>query len=273
MKKVTILMIVLMVISGSCQKSQFSTTTRYYRNGKATYENRYYAEHNRMSRGKNRENRTSETEQQKSFTADDRTKLKSATGSRTENTAFTPVYSDVNGQVTSMNNHHGFKMENSSPDTLKIDKKEKTTPDISGTRILKFKNGNVEVVKKLSLSNDTLRYQLISESDIVRSVLMEKVDSILPDTRKSQPLAVVAFVSSLLGLVPLFGLPFACLGVVLGLISLKKWRYQRNTTKYKGKGLARAAVWLGVLGFLISIVVLICLAANSCSRMDINLGT
>jgi hypothetical protein len=131
----------------------------------------------------------------------------------------------------------------------------------------------VEVVKKLSLSNDTLRYQLISESDIVRSVLMEKVDSILPDTRKTQPLAVVAFVSSLLGLVPLFGLPFACLGVVLGLISLKKWRYQRNTTKYKGKGLARAAVWLGVLGFLISIVVLICLAANSCSRMDINLGT
>jgi hypothetical protein len=271
MKKVTILMIVLMVISGSCQKSQFSTTTRYYRNGKATYENRYYAEHNRMSRGKNRENRTSETEQQKSFTADDRTKLKSATGSRTENTAFTPVYSDVNGQITSMNNHHGFKMENSSPDTLKIDKKEKTTPDISGTWIIIFKSGNVEIVKNLILTGDTLVYQIKGESTIVRSVTMEKVDSILPDTRKPLPIAVISFVSSLLGLVPLFGLPFAVLGVLLGFLSLSKFRYQRNITRYKGKGLARAAIWLGFLGFLITLIVLV---VKSCSiPVTINLGT
>jgi uncharacterized membrane protein len=85
------------------------------------------------------------------------------------------------------------------------------------------------------------------------------------DTRKNEPLSMIGFTSSILGLVPLFGIPFAILGWILGTKSLRKIR--KYPERYKGIGLAKASVALGVIGVVVSIVFLfasLASAASSC---------
>jgi hypothetical protein len=61
------------------------------------------------------------------------------------------------------------------------------------------------------------------------------------NTRKTERYGLFGFISSIPGLVPVAGLPFAVLAVILGTISLK--RIQSYPERYKGKGFAKP-VWV-----------------------------
>lgn len=47
--------------------------------------------------------------------------------------------------------------------------------DLFAQQVIKFTNGHEEIVKLISRHGDTLKYQKISEPNVVRSVLMQNV--------------------------------------------------------------------------------------------------
>ena len=74
------------------------------------------------------------------------------------------------------------------------------------------------------------------------------------DNRKVEKKMLTGFIMSIIGLIPIVGLPFAIIGLVYGIKNLRKIR--RNPTLYKGKGFGIASIVLGVLGILVSLTFL-----------------
>jgi hypothetical protein len=147
-----------------------------------------------------------------------------------------------------------------------------------GEQVIKFKTGKMERVNILSQTSDTLFYTLIQKPHVVRSSMMEQVDTIVRvkyydsargkviDIRKNEPLSVIGFISSILGLVPFFGLPFAVLGFMFGMFALRKIR--RNPIRYKGTKLAKASVVIGIAGMIAFIIVCIVSLASAFHSCD-----
>ena len=140
--------------------------------------------------------------------------------------------------------------------------------NLSKPHIIKYKDGSRKTVRISSLSHDTLVYNYIGEPSVSRSITMGQVDTIMPDSRKTEPFGVVGFVSSVLSfipiifLVPYIGLPLAAIGIVLGLVSIRRIRH--NKERFKGRGFAYASVILGIIGFLTIVILLFSMAATSC---------
>ena len=271
--------------------SKFSTTTRHSSNGKVTYVNHYPAERSKSSKFKYPKNHLTETKAQNNSMAPDRTgvvnlpepeitTINPAPMSDYENliasTSSEPAIIaekkeqiiPVNELILSLKKHYGFNMCNSLPDTLKSNMpKMGTTNDSITQQVIKFKNGQKETVRITSQSRDTLKYELLSEQGVVRFVMMEQVDTILlvkisnpikakvADTRKTEPLGKWGFISSLIGFIPLIGIPFALLAIVFGAVSLHK--IHRHPEKFNtDKGFAYSSLFLGILGIAISIIMI-----------------
>jgi uncharacterized membrane protein YidH (DUF202 family) len=75
--------------------------------------------------------------------------------------------------------------------------------------------------------------------------------------RKTESLGIVGFIFSILGIIPIFGLPFGILAVLFGALSLKK--INRHPERYKGRGVANASLIIGILMVAISAIILIAL--------------
>jgi hypothetical protein len=259
MKKFTIFLIALLIISGACQRSQFSTTTRHSRNGRVTYVNHYPAERTRSPKGTIHKNHSQGTEAQNNILTPGTTNVKDlpVPVSREENL----VASTSNEPVILV--EKDYRVTDLSPDTTKSTKSKKRTANDSITQqVIKFKNGHKETVKIIYQSHDTLKYELIAEPGVVRSVMMDQVDSILQvkylvvkekkekvvDTRKKEPLGKVGFIFSIIGFLPVIGIPFSLLAIVFGAVSLHK--IHRYPNRFKGKGLAKASLILGIIAIV-----------------------
>lgn len=75
--------------------------------------------------------------------------------------------------------------------------------------------------------------------------------------------AKAGFILSLIGLIPVIGIPFSILGIIFGAIGLRD--IKNDSYSGKGKGLAWAALGLGIIG-LIGNIILIVVAAGSMNQ-------
>jgi hypothetical protein len=269
LKKFYILLVALFVLVSSCQRSQFSTTTRQYKNGKVTYVNNYHKERNRTSKGKSHKNHLKETEKRNSISAIEKTEKHNLTEPKV--TEINPV--PIQDLIASTSNEpliieltENQELINaiSYPDTFssKNPKKEIVNGRFN-QQIIKFKNGHQETVKIISQSHDTLYFALITEPKIVRGVLLEQIDTILQDSirakadyhHRTEKLGLIGFILSFIGLIPMIGIPFAIIGVLFGVSSLK--RMHRYPGHYKRKGLAIASLIIGSLAFVGNIILII----------------
>jgi hypothetical protein len=166
--------------------------------------------------------------------------------------------------------------DNLLPDTTTSAAAPKRTADDSITRqVIKFRNGSSETVNIISRSHDTLQYHLAGEPNVTRTVLMNQVDTILlmksgeqtnvhgANRRKTEPLSKVALAFSIVGFLPVIGIPFALLAIIFGAVSLHK--IHRHPEKYKGKNRAITGIVLGILAILVCGILLFAAAADMTS--------
>jgi hypothetical protein len=289
MKKFYILMIAMSLVNGACQRSQFATTTRHSSNGKVTYVNHYPAVRSKSSKVKYPKNHLTEIEAQNNSMAPDRSsvqnlpepeiaKINSASMSYNENLiasnssepTLIAVRKDqivsVDDLILSLKKHYGFNTNNSLPDTIKSHVPKKGTNDSETHQVIKFKNGHEETVRIINQSHDTLKYHLINESNLMRYIMMEQIDTILQvksysgkekvvDARKTEKLGIVGLIFSIIGWIPLIGIPFALLAIIFGSVSLAKIR--RHPEKFKGKEIAIAGIVIWVIGLIGYIILLL----------------
>ena len=276
MKNLYILWIAMAVVASSCQRSQFSATTRQYKNGKVTYVNNHQKERSKTSKSKFHESHLKTTDAQNITTAVARKEMQNLPELEITKINAVPIQDYENliastsnvPTIITMNENRELVNANSIPDTIKGNVPNKgAIMDNSIEQIIKFKSGNVESVKIISQSYDMLYYKSILEPEIERGIKIERIDTIyqiqhyepikgkVVDTRKNEPHSVIGFISSLLGLVPVFGLPFAILAMILGHIGLK--RIRANPLRYKGTKFAKAGKTIGIIGVILFGIVLI----------------
>jgi hypothetical protein len=267
MKKIFILMVVLLVLASSCQRSQFSTTTRKYNNGRVSYVNTYHKERSKISRGKSHKNHLTRTDAQNNISAF--SSIEQPSIIKSVNTEINPFQIQGNETLIAststeptmirVNEDRGVpKFELSvkhQQDTIKPGNRS-----IGGTiskrakQVIEFKNGRKDTVRITAISNDTLYYQLYGNPNINLSATIDKIDTV-HIIRITEPLGVASTILPVFGMFPLLGLPFAVLGLILGIISLK--RINRNPAYYKRVGVAYNGIFWGVLGTLISVLLII----------------
>ncbi len=277
MKKLYILLIALFVVNGACQRSQFATTTRHSSNGKVTYINHYPAERTKFSKVKCPKNNLNETKAQNNPAAPGRTEVGKLPGHEITKINPAPISENLNliastsnkptilpanesrvvpaqNLILSSKSQVRSKTRNFNLDTNKKSASKSGTARVRFAKI-KFKNGHEVLAKILYQNHDTLKYRLINEPDSVRIVMMDKVNTILPDPRKTEKLGLAGFILSLLGLIPIIGIPFAILALIFGLSSLRK--IKRFPEKFKGKGFATASAIIGGSEIIIYIILAI----------------
>jgi hypothetical protein len=84
---------------------------------------------------------------------------------------------------------------------------------------------------------------------------------------KTRKFAGKSLTFSLLGLIPIIGIPFSILGIVYGAISLRRMYFQEKPVKVKGKAIAGLVI--GVLGLAVGIAWIILLIGEA--KFSINL--
>jgi hypothetical protein len=261
------LYIILIVIASSCQRSQFPKTTRHIKNGKVTYVNNYHKERNKTSNAKSHKNHLKETDSQKSISTVATEEKQSII--RSEITGINPVrIQDYENLIASTSNEPAIIMVNENraiskfesgvapcPDTLKPDLRSiGAIIDKKAKQVIEFKNGRKETVRIISISHDTLYYQSYLKTGITVSVTIDKIDTVYI-IKITEPLGVASTVLPVFGMFPVLGLPFAVLGLILGIISLN--RICRNPSYYKRKGVAINGIVWGILGTVISVLLII----------------
>ena len=286
-------MIVLLLVSQACQKSQFSVTTRHSRNGRVIYARHYRHEQLRYPKVKTQKNSAGYARDQNSSPVPVKSEMQSlpgyginrispgsayGSGELLASNSGIPVILAVNENrmitddklIGTVNQKH---IDNTDTVGNKKAGQEKPLQTL-GKRIIKFKDGWMAVGKILYQSADTLKYKP-AEKDTVLTVQMSNVEKVLPDTRKMEPLGIIALISSLLafipfllGLIPAFGIPLAVIGIILGIISLRRIRH--HIDKYKGTGFGKAGLVIGIGAMLLILILLFSMIASafsSCSSI------
>jgi len=244
MKKVYMLLMVLPVISDACQRSQFSTAIRNTQNGCVTYTNQHQKQRIKTIKVKGPE-------------------LKSDQKVEIASLAKESAILGLNHSLSRL------EIYLPAPDSIRTLAPPKgTNIDFSARQVIKFKNGKTKTTSIVYQSADTLYYQSISKPDITQFVNIAQVDTVflvryfdpekgkVVDIRKTEKLGLAGFILSFPGLVPLFGLPFAILAVIFGVVSLRK--ANRQPDKYLRNG--KASLILGIIGLSVCSILLIYLA-------------
>jgi len=242
--------VLILILVLSCQRSQFSTITRHSRNGRISYANRYSTQKIRLVKIIHQKKRMPPREAQDLVPG---TNDLIASSSNVPPVIFEGEGSIVpaQGQVLTHESCYGIKTRYTTPDSMKQVSSEKRKPRVYYAKI-KFRNGHEETGKIISQTHDTLKYMPVSERGVVRVVRMEQVDTLLPDTRKTEKLGLAGFILSLLGLVPIVGIPFAILALIFGLRSLKK--IKAFPERFKGRGFAMASLIIGSVEIICYII-------------------
>lgn len=274
MKKFYILLVTLFVLVSSCQRSQFATTTRHTQNGRVSYVNNYNKERSKTSKTKSPESHVKGADNQNSSPAPAKTGMENLAEPEITKINPSPISDDDNVIASTSNettviamteNRKLFNIYTSS-DTIKSNVPNKgLILDNSIEQVIRFKNGHKEKVNIRSKSNDTLFYTLIDEPNIVRGIIMEQIDTIYQvisnsskekdvNARKNERLGIVGLIFSILGWVPVLGIPFALLSIIF--LSVSFGKINRHPEKYKGKEIPVTGliIWLiGLIGYLILI--------------------
>lgn len=291
MKKFSILMVILLVLASSCQRSQFSTTTRQYKNGKVLYANHHPVERNKLSNGKSHKSNIKQTDAQNITSDVARTEMQNLPelGITKDNnilitnsidllastsnepiiykTTINLINSD-NYKKNPINDYFRGTINDSIADTIKSKTPNKNlTFDPSFAHIIKFKNGNADTVRIISHSQDGLYYHLISEPKKTRFVITAEVDTILTDTsysfkqgediikEKVKSIEIKHLIYSLIGFVPVIGIPFAIIGIIMGARTLH--RIRKNLASIKRKRIAQSTVIIGIVALIFNIIITI----------------
>lgn len=256
------------LLAGACQRSQFATTTRQTRNGKVTYVNHHPIEKRDYSKVKTPEN----------------TLFASASNEPV-------ILADNKNQFTIVPSDTSIKAVPQKPKIIEV-----TKVDTVIMENIKIRNEEPARIKVISRSGDTLKYESVAEKGVIRSILKNQIDSVYKiDTiftkstyknkvkpappedhytgaKKKEPLGIAAFVLSIVGLVPLFGLPFAILGLILGIVSLNK--INRHPKRfYNTKWMGTAAIVLGIVGMVITIGYIITVVSIAVHSMYVILSS
>jgi uncharacterized membrane protein len=211
----------------SCQRSQFATTARHYNKGRVTYTNSYPVEARKSSKGKSCKNHLKQADKQAPAVAVIKTDL------TPEITRIIPVHEKPG---------------------------EKLIASTSiGPILIKVNENTVGSSDKPVFSYNNLRRFMTPFSypdTIIRNNETKTGIKTMPsaDTRKIEKHGLTGFILSILGLFPIIGLPLAILGVIFGARSLRK--IHRDSTRYKGKGFAITSIILGVIGIIVSLLLI-----------------
>jgi hypothetical protein len=245
MKKFTIFLIALLMITGACQRSQFSTTTRHSRNGRVTYVNHYPAERIRSSNGRIHKSHLQGIEAQNNSSGHDRTSAKNAQA--TEIPTITPVPISRNEVLIASNSKE---------------------PNITGVRQSRIIPEKDHLLSQVNHERSTM----VNSNPATINKDTKKFRSpraAAASTKKIEICGLLGFIFSILGWIPVVGFLFAVTGVILSAVSLHKFN---NDPYYKGKGLAIAGLIIGILAFIFNIIFLSVILSNLTMNLNINLG-
>lgn len=213
-KSFVLLIVLLAMVLSSCQKSQFATTTRIYNNGRVMYAKKYHYDKRTLSQASSPKNEISGVEMRSTLYADNKT-------------VVTP-------EIYGITRVAGIQTE---------------------SRIAYTRLEPVLTLTKEGLENSDARQQTINSKSLPPDTIVKEyrkeagqIETPPVDTRKTEKFGLSGFILSIAGLVPIICLPFAILGLIFGIISLRK--IKQNPALYKGKGFAIASIILGVLGIL-----------------------
>jgi len=223
MTKIIGLLIAVFLISVACQRSQFSTTIRQYKNGKVSYSNRYKLERDKISLIKFPGNNLNHAGVIQKTTIDDNSLAQNHPDPDIQKIA--PV---------TFNTYENLIASTSKEPTISI---------LNENQLIAYNDLNIP--HERCQGGDT----------IVLASSLVKIDTIPPDTRKTEKLGLAGFILSFLGFVPIIGIPFAIIGVIFGARSLRK--IKRFPTLYKGKGFGKASLILGILAIIFNIIIVI----------------
>ncbi len=222
MKKSIICFWVIMILSVSCTKSRFSTTTRQRHDGKVVYTNHYKIEKVNLKK----------------------IKAKPVVTSSIVEPAKKPA---IQAEILPFETERRGGMKTSAPEPQPFDEYGITKS-----------NPSKRVVEPNHISKPII--QIASESDTtVKKVNGKVIPTVTGQTKppKTEKLGLFGFIFSFLGIIPVVGIPFGILGIVFGAISLRK--ITRNPAKYKGKGFAIAGMVIG--GAMLAANILMLVAA------------
>jgi len=214
------LIALLILLFNSCQRSQFATTTRTYKNGRVIYVKHYRFESKKLLKVLSKRKQVKSDCLQSYHFSDSRIEL------TPEISRMESVAGELSGNL------------NASTEIEPI------------LGLVKEKN-KVSTANWRIARNVNLRLDTIGKENQKQSGVKEAPPA---DNRKIEKKGLTGFILSIFGLIPLVGLPLAILGLVFGIRSLRKMK--RNPALFKGKGFAIASIILGVLGIVSTIVVI-----------------
>jgi hypothetical protein len=215
--------IVFVFLLVSCQRSQFATTTRHYKNGRIIYSKSYshevrIATNNKFFRSHLKQENNSETVE---FKTDQTYRIKK----------FIPVHQKSEEILIASSSAEPVYLKTGINENGSVEE-----PVIS--------NKHLQGLIKSSASPDTILKNNASQPSGSKTISAVK--------RKIEKHGLTGFILSIFGLFPILGLPLAILALIFGIKSLRK--IHKNPTLYKGKGFAIAAIAIGVFGILLSLL-------------------
>jgi len=251
LKTLYILIFALLVFGSSCQRSQFSTTTRQYKNGKVTYVNNYHKKRWIMTKEKSKKSHLLKIDKQNSISALHNTRVKAIPESEIKiiNPITTSEYENL---IVSATNQPTIILMNESR-------------DVSNSK---------KIVSRINHSNyesDNF-YININKSNSAKNEIAKTKGH---KTKRIESFGLTGFILSVLDWIPIIGLLFplsaaswmffvgllfAIIAVVFGAVGLG--RINRNQGRFKGKGFAIASIFIGILAFVSSIIILIVAISN-----------
>jgi phosphatidylglycerol:prolipoprotein diacylglycerol transferase len=224
----------LMVFPISCTKSPFATTTRQYKNGKAVYTNHYSNERRNLHRSK---------------------AIRPATSSKPEASAGSEVAGRDTLAALNLMASTGlsFLFNTRYHNTIRPNTGRSNTGSTIESSATPTKRSRAGLTGYDSKSPG-------KTSGLQRDKTIDRLDTIRqnpegngqPGARKNERLGEVGFFLSILGFIPVIGIPFSILGIVFGARSLRK--ISRNPEKYKGRGFAIAGIAIGCVTLILNIV-------------------
>jgi hypothetical protein len=287
-KTTCIILVALLEVNIACQRSQFSTTTRHSKNGKVFYANHHPVERNKLSFGKSKKSKINEQVARNISTTVERTEMKYVPEPGTIKHNNIPVTNTSDLFASTSNDQIIYKkkinpintdsyiedridgffkgtINNSISDTIiRKTPNSKLTFDPSSAYIIKFKSGNEDTVRIISHSHEGIYYHFVSEPKKTKFAMMDEVDTIFPDSthsfkqaedipeEKATESEIKGLGYSLIGFVPVIGIPFAIIGIILGVRNLH--RIGKNLASIKRKRIAQSTVIIGIAALIFNII-------------------
>ena len=227
MKKSRICLFIILILAVSCTKSRFATTTRHYHDGKVTYANHYSYEKVNLKLHKVKHTAT------RTRDASAKTAGNQVDNPEKINRMNLIASTDKNYLIlTTLENMMSQYAPGHYPEFRNV-KEVKTSRHHRGA----FTKEIPAVAFKKNLQSDST---IVKKQDTIKG---NATGISKTDNRKTEPLGLVGFILSFLGIIPLIGIPFAVIAIIFGARSLKKTI--KNPEKYKGKGFAIASMAIG----------------------------